>query len=241
MKSTDRLLNILSYIASCGKPVFPKSIAADLDIPISSVYRILNILIEWEFVTASSKYGAYTLGAQSLKGQQLNQQYSLFGTEVDSALMSLSSITGESAAIVVADYRETICIKMIESAQALRCSFLPGRVNTLTSGASGKTLLAFQEEATRNLIIDHAFSTNIEKQNALKAELTTIQQQGYGKSVGEIDPGVLGIAAPIYRHQRCIAVVTIMAPHFRAQAKESEWIKAVLSSAQSITSIIHCD
>ncbi|MDC7252852.1 transcriptional regulator [Wohlfahrtiimonas chitiniclastica] len=241
MKSTDRLLNILSYIASCGKPVFPKNISQALNIPLSSVYRILNILIEWEFVTPSRKYGAYTLGAQSLKGQHLHQTYSIFNDDVDAVLQNLCDVTGESAGIVVADYTETICIKMVESEQALRCSFLPGRVNQLTLGASGKTLLAFKEAAIGNAIIEHAYPKDCIEKETLITDLARIRAQGYGRTMGEIDPGVLGISAPIFRHQSAIAVVTLMAPYFRGSAHETQWIEAILEASAAITALIGHD
>lgn len=241
MKSTDRLLNILSFIASCGRPAFPKNISSELNIPLSTVYRILNVLISWEFVTHSKLYGAYTLGAQSLKGQQLHHAYSIFGPECDEVLRELAEATGESAAIIAADYTETICIKMVESTQALRCSFLTGRSNDLISGASGKTLLAHKALDVRDGIVQRAFLGNAGKQKALTQELNQIVEQGYGITVGEIDEGVLGIAAPIFRHQSVIAVVTLMAPYFRGKNHQQVLTAMTLKAAKSITLLINQD
>ncbi|GAA5098692.1 IclR family transcriptional regulator [Wohlfahrtiimonas larvae] len=241
MKSTDRLLNILSYIASCGRPAFPKNISYELNIPLSTVYRILNILISWEFVTPSKLYGAYTLGAQSLKGQQLHQDYSIFGSECDDVLRELAENTGESAAIIAADYTETICIKMVESTQALRCSFLTGRSNDLISGASGKTLLAYKSLEVRNGIVERAYPNNLGKQKALHQELNQILEQGYGITVGEIDDGVLGISAPIFRHQSAIAVVTLMAPYSRGKNHQQVLTAMTLKASKALTTLINQD
>lgn len=241
MKNTDRLLNILSYISSSDRPVFPKSIAEDLKIPLSTVYRNLNILMLWEFIALSKRYGAYTLGAQSLKGKTLHQKYSLFGEEVDQVLSDLAKKTGESAAIVVADYYETICITMAESHQALRCSFVPGRVNRLIYGASGKTLLAHKAPEIRDMIIDLSLPDTGLDHIAFIQELDLIKSRGYGRTMGEIDPGVLGISAPIKRNQNTIAVVTLMAPFFRSEHKEQQWIEDVLEASQEISALINID
>lgn len=239
MKSTDRLLNILSYIASCGRPAFPKNISSELNIPLSTVYRILNILISWEFVSPSKLYGAYTLGAQSLKGQTLHQSYSIFGKECEDVLRELAEVTGESAAIITADYTETICIKMVESTQALRCSFLTGGSNNLIHGASGKTLLAYKPLDVRTGIVERAFPAQPERQAALNEALDEIIHQGYGVTVGEIDEGVLGISAPIFRYQSAIAVVTLMAPYFRGKDHQQVLTAMTLKAAKSITMLIN--
>lgn len=238
MKGSDRLLNILSYIASSDKPVFPKNIAEDLRIPVSTVYRNLNILILWEFVAFSKRYGAYILGAQSLKGKVLHQKYSLFGEEAGQVLSDLVRKTGESAAIVVADYYETICIAMVESHQALRCSFVTGRVNRLMYGASGKTLLAHKAPEIREKIIRQSLPETGIDVETFSQELDLIRSRGYGRTVGEIDPGVLGISAPIKRNQNTLAVVTLMAPFFRSQDKEAQWINDVLETSEEISMLI---
>lgn len=241
MKSTDRLLNILSYVGSHERPVMPKMIADALRIPLSTVYRNLNILVAWEFVSLSERYGAYTLGAQSLKGQSTYLQHSIFNDEVDNALSYLADVTGESAGIIVADYCESICIKMAESKQALRCSFMPGRVNTLTRGASGKTLLAHKPVNIRDEIIEMAYPKSLEDREKLTNELDAIKARGYGTSVGEIDDGVLGISAPIKRNQKSIAVVSLMAPFFRSHDKEEKWVSEVLKAANEVSGLINLE
>lgn len=240
MKNSDRILNILSYIGNSEKPVSPKELEDKLHIPISSVYRILNTLILWEYVTHSHILGFYTLGAQSLKGRELYEKYSLLTPSVERVLTTLMEKSNESAAIIVSDLSQSICVSMIESKQALRCSFIPGKGDILIRGASGKTLLAFYEEPLRNKILSQYFSPNEKHpKEALLQELKEIKQRGYGRTVGEIDEGVLGISAPIFRQKQAIAVVTLMAPYFRSQEKEQEFIKLVMTAAHHITDIIN--
>lgn len=240
MKNSDRILNILSYIGNADKPVSPKEIEEKLHIPISSVYRIINTLMLWEYVTHSHILGFYTLGAQSLKGRELYEKYSLLTPSVNKVLTTLMEKSNESAAIIVSDLSKSICVSMIESKQALRCSFVPGKGDILIRGASGKTLLAFYEESLREKILKQYFTAeqHTEKE-ALLAEIEFIKQCGYGRSVGEIDEGVLGISAPIFRQKQTAAVVTIMAPYFRSQDKEQEFVQLVMTAAHHITDIIN--
>lgn len=240
MKNSDRILHVLSYIGNAEKPVSPKELEEKLNIPISSVYRILNTLILWEYVTHSHILGFYTLGAQSLKGRELYEKYSLLTPSVEKVLTTLMEKSNESAAIIVSDLSKSICVSMIESKQALRCSFVPGKGNVLIRGASGKTLLAFYDAPLREKILTQYFSEaeSLEKK-ALLQELEAIQKRGYGRSVGEIDEGVLGISAPIFRQKQTAAVVTLMAPYFRSQDKEQAFIQLVMTAANHITDIIN--
>lgn len=241
MKNSDRILQLLSYIGSAEKPVSPKELEAKLNIPISSVYRILNTLILWEFVTPAHILGFYTLGAQSLIGRTLYAKYSpLLTPHVEKVLTTLMEKSNESAAIIVSDLSKSICVSMIESKQALRCSFVPSKGDVLIRGSSGKTLLAFYDAALQKAILTQHFSAQESTQKAqLLAEIAQIKQQGYGRSIGEIDEGVLGISAPIFRQKQSIAVVTLMAPYFRSHDKELQFIELVTTAAKHITDIIN--
>ena len=244
MKSSDRLLNILAYISNSEKAVSPKELELKLNIPISSVYRAINTLIQWEYVTHSHILGFYTLGAQSLKGRNLYQKYSFITPKVREILTKLMEQSNESAAILVSDLSHSICVEMIESKQALRCSFVPGKGGSLVRGASGKTLLAFYSKALQDKIIQQYFPDNASEamltdKERLYTELAHIQSQGYGRSMGEIDEGVLGICAPIFRQKELIAVVTLMAPYFRSAQKEQDFIHYVIEAAKQISDIIN--
>ena len=242
MKNSDRILNILSYIGRVNKPVSPKELEEQLNIPISTIYRILNILILWEFVAHSHILGLYTLGAQSLKGRTLYEKYSFLTPNIQKILTTLMEKSHESAAIIVSDLSQTICVSMIESTQALRCSFVPGKGDVLIRGSSGKTLLAFYSEPVQEKILKQYFPDNSDPvKMALIEDLKVIQQQGYGRSMGEIDEGVLGISAPIFKQKQAIAVVTLMAPYFRSQHKEELFISLVKETAEHITDFINND
>lgn len=244
MKSADRLLKILAYISNSEKAISPKELELKLDIPISSVYRALNTLIQWEYVAHSHILGFYTLGAQSLKGLDLYRKHSFITPAVRHVLTLLMEKSNESAAILVSDLTKSICVEMIESKQALRCSFVPGKGDILIAGASGKTLLAFYSKEIQEKIINQYFPENsseekLHNKEALLSQLSEIKAQGYGRSVGEIDEGVLGISAPIFRQKELIAVVTLMAPYFRSIQKEHTFITAVKEAAKQITDIIN--
>ena len=243
MNSINRTLDILSYITSCASPVTPQSISNALNIPLSTVYRLLVILINWEFITYAKQYGTYTVGAQSIKTQEKYYHHSLLMNSSKSALQSLAKKTQETAAIITSNLCETICVDMIESEQALRCSFIIGRGNTLIKGASAKTLLAFRDEQYQELVFEIYAKQLQQSKNLqqLKQNLIQIRQQGYGTSVSEIDEGVFGVAAPIFKGHEVLAVVSVMAPEFRATHRLDEFITETCQTANNITKLINLE
>lgn len=132
---------------------------------------------------------------------------------------------------------------MIESEQALRCSFIIGRGNTLVKGASAKTLLAFRHELYQNQVLEaHTKQLTTEQQKIkLQQDLQQIRKQGYGMSVSEIDEGVLGVSAPIFKGNDVLAVVSVMAPEFRSTHRVDEFITHTRQTAHNITKLINLE
>ncbi|WP_275076593.1 IclR family transcriptional regulator [Providencia rettgeri] len=243
MNSINRTLDVLSYITSCASPVTPQVISTTLDIPLSTVYRLLAILIDWEFVSHAKQYGTYCVGSQSIKNHEKYYHHSLLMEAAKLELQSLAKKTRETAAIITSNLRETICVDMIESEQALRCSFIIGRGNTLIKGASAKTLLAFHQTQYQEQVFDiHAkqLISDVDKLK-LQQDLQQIRKQGYGTSTSEIDEGVFGASAPIFKGNDVLAVVSVMAPEFRSIHRVDELIMHTRQAADNITKLINLE
>ncbi|MEZ2682363.1 MULTISPECIES: IclR family transcriptional regulator [Providencia] len=243
MNSINRTLDILSYITTCASPVTPQSISSALEIPLSTVYRLLTILIDWEFVSHAKQYGTYCVGSQSIKNQEKYYHHSLLMSASKQELQTLAKKTQETVAIITSNLRETICVDMIESEQALRCSFIIGRGNTLVKGASAKTLLAFRHELYQNQVLEAQTKqlTTEQQKIKLQQDLQQIRKQGYGMSVSEIDEGVLGVSAPIFKGNDVLAVVSVMAPEFRSTHRVDEFITHTCQTAHNITKLINLE
>jgi len=223
--------------------VTPQVISTTLDIPLSTVYRLLAILIDWEFVSHAKQYGTYCVGSQSIKNHEKYYHHSLLMEAAKLELQSLAKKTRETAAIITSNLRETICVDMIESEQALRCSFIIGRGNTLIKGASAKTLLAFHQTQYQEQVFEiHAkqLISDVDKLK-LQQDLQQIRKQGYGTSTSEIDEGVFGASAPIFKGNDVLAVVSVMAPEFRSIHRVDELIMHTRQAADNITKLINLE
>jgi DNA-binding IclR family transcriptional regulator len=132
---------------------------------------------------------------------------------------------------------QVICLEMIESTHSLRCSFEKGRAVPLRAGASAKSLLAFMAEKTRNEALQRQFTNDDPARGTLEAELERIRARGYAMSDSEVDPGVWGVSAPVFRRlsRGADASITLMAPSSRAAGREQQLADWTVRTAHSIS------
>lgn len=232
MQKDSRLLQILSYIHSLSIPEDVKEISKALNIPVSTTYRIIRTLKEWGFVTESHNMNGLIAGPTSYGAMHAFQEHSTIANIFTPFLKSLVHESKETAAVIVPTPHHTLCVALEESPSLLKCSFSLGGRQSLIKGASAKTILAFQDNAVTTTIL--------EKNNCLNLlpELSNIKILGYGISVGEIDPDVWGVSFPIFKRAELLAVLTTMAPYYRAQTTAEKLISSTKKFALHINDFL---
>ncbi|MFC0179327.1 IclR family transcriptional regulator [Thorsellia kenyensis] len=231
--TNNRLLDILSYIACKEGPSSPLMIAKHLNIPVSSVYRYLSVLKKNRFIVDAKEKGGYVLGAIAL---QMANNFSQNNGLLDIAkpeMLRLSVKTKETVALMVPCKLQAICVELVESQHALRCSFSVGKGTPLNKGATAKTLLAFMDKQEALQAIKYN-QNSLDDVSVFLAELRSVKKQGFGTSQGEVDEGIWGISAPIINKNRLLGVITTMCPAMRAEGREADLIEATRSCTKSI-------
>lgn len=209
----------------------------------STLYRQLAVLRRWGFVAENE--GHYAPGPISLQlalGFDIN---SLLVEASREEMRRLSRLTQESVGLIVVVNNQAACLEMVESQHSLRCSFEKGRAVPLRAGASAKSLLAFMADKARAAVLDSMPDNDPAGRAALEAELERIRAQGYAVSDSEVDPGVWGVSAPVFRRKGdavgSSASITLMAPSTRARGHESRLIDATLRAARAISENLQSD
>jgi DNA-binding IclR family transcriptional regulator len=239
----ERLLLVLTALASHGKAMSVKDMLAVTGLAQSTLYRQVALLKRWGFVAEDAGY--YAPGPVSL---QLAVGFDINSLLVESSrdgMTQLSRTTQESVGLVVAVNDQVICLEMIESTHSLRCSFEKGRAVPLRAGASAKSLLAFMPDKARNDTLDRQFANDPTGRKAIEAELNEIRSRGYAVSDSEVDPGVWGVSVPVFRRAArgtnghasatASASITLMAPSSRAAGREQQLADWTVRTAQSIS------
>ena len=223
VSAVDRALVVLATLAQRGRAMTAAELRQRTTLSQSTLYRQLASLKRWGFV--HEEEGSYAPGPLGL---QLGLGFDLASHLVQHARSSMVALTKqsqESVGLLVAANGQAVCIDMVESRQALRCSFEKGRSVPLRRGASAKCLLA------------HLPAEVLGSATKLAAdELAEIRQAGFAVSDSEVDPGVWGVSAPLFSlGKRAVGALTLMAPSARVGDRRAAMIQMTVVTAARIS------
>jgi IclR family pca regulon transcriptional regulator len=131
---------------------------------------------------------------------------------VESILKKLSDQTDAAAHFAVLDNNETLCLGSMYSQKMYGFFISIGARHPAYAGSLGKVLLSglSDEELDRYLAsvrrVEHTKLT-LTSAAALRKELATIRRSGYAVNRGELTPGIVGVAVPVRRAGKVVAVV----------------------------------
>lgn len=219
-------------VAVSASPVTAKVLSEQLGVPLSSLYRHLKLLKEWNLIEESPNDKTLIVGPAALMLMHSYQcsQHNL--EAIDSILSRLQKQTGEMAAYLVPVGYRALCVSLKESQQALRCSYVIGQSQPLLAGASSKVMLAYLPENRCNKILRYFGEAS--RIDQWSYELEQIRNQGFAVSTSEIDSGVTGISAPVLKGSKLIGAVSIMAPAHRVAAHKDRFILHALQAARAL-------
>ncbi len=130
-------------------------------------------------------------------------------------MRDLTSETGETTNLAIADGAQVVFLSQVETHEPIRAFFRPGTRGPIHASGIGKALLAyFPPERVERLIqaegLERFTAHTITAREALMSELAAIRAQGWAMDDEERTEGMRCIAAPIFNEYReAIAGVSI--------------------------------
>lgn len=198
VEAVERALRVLKVLQGQPQGATATELAAATGINRTTVTRVLVTLADHGFVAWDPDTGRYRLGLAAL---ELASSY-LAGSDVVQAarpeMERLRDTTGETVSLYVRDGLHRLCVQRVESLQPLRRSVAIGQRLPVYLGASGKVLLAFLPEPQREALLAQA-PLDPDQMARLRADLAEAVRLGYAISVGEREPEVAAVAAPVLR------------------------------------------
>ncbi|MGR5178462.1 IclR family transcriptional regulator [Vibrio mediterranei] len=228
----EKPLQLLMQVAVSDKPISAKALSQQLGVPLSSLYRHIKLLKEWNLIEESPYDKTLIVGPAALLLMHSYQSSTHNMEAIQTILFRLQKQTGEMAAYMVPVGYRALCVSLQESAQALRCSYVRGQSQPLLRGASSKVMLAYLPEARRDKILRHFGEEH--SAPGWSEELDQIRRQGFAISTSEFDTGVTGISAPVMKGSKLVGAVSIMAPAHRVEANKDRFILHVLQAARAL-------
>jgi DNA-binding IclR family transcriptional regulator len=159
----------------------------------------------------------------------------LAGGAVDPLLDAASSVlprlrdrTGESVQLYRRDGGHRICISTAEPPSGLRDTVPVGARLPMSAGSGAKVLAAWTDPATqRTLLADAVYG---------ERALLEVRRRGWAQSVGEREPGVASVSAPVRDASGVVvAAVSVSGPIDRMGRRPgARWAADLLAAAEAL-------
>jgi len=146
-------------------------------------------------------------------------------------LRRLRDATGESAQVYVRDGDGRVCVAAAERATGLRDTVPVGAVLSMDAGSGAKVLVAWSEPGAERAAgateavgaAGHAFSAG---------ELAAVRRAGWAATVGEREPGVASVSAPVHdRSGAVVAALSVSGPVDRLGRRPGDRLAGVVVAA----------
>jgi IclR family KDG regulon transcriptional repressor len=237
LSSVRNAARVLKAFTSSHRLFGVSELARCLGLSTSTVHRLLTTLETEHLIEQDEATGKYRLG---LAVYDLTAAVAP-GYDLSDGLLPpmtvLRNRTGETVQVAVLDGRQVVYIERLDSPHTLRTFIEVGRRNWAHCTSTGKVLLAHLPGLELDRLLDGwelpaITPRTITDPAKLKKELAEIKDLGYGQNIGESDPGIISIGAPIRDSAaRVIAAMSVAGPIARMEPELSTLRFAVMEAA----------
>ncbi|MFC4911807.1 IclR family transcriptional regulator [Actinomadura gamaensis] len=239
--TADRALDILMMFADDRTVIGAQEVADHLGVARSTAYRYLQSLVGSGFVEEQRPSG-FRLGPRVFELARIARR-GIGLSEVSRPVMrELSDALGHTVLLTRRAGATVVCLEREEADQPVRLSYERGHVLPVNAGAAALVLLAWAppdeiERAVGQSGLPRFTDATVTDADALDGRLARIRRDGTAVTRGELDPDVLGVAAPIRdTEHRVVAAVSIAALSHRVPDEDlPEIVREVTHAAATIS------
>jgi len=219
VKSLNRGLDILEYIATAQNAPSFSQLLKDLDIPRSSLFHLLSNLQLRGFLAREPTNERYRLGPNLAKLAKAAPQPSLV-TTVSPFVRQLSAELNETCGFYVQVEEAVEVVSSAISTQALSYTMKVGARAPLYAVSSGKIVLAQMEsdllrQYLTRIVLAPVTTRTIRSKSRLLQEIRSVKASGFAYSNEEFTYGITAVATGIHSHGRFIGALNVAVPTVR--------------------------
>jgi len=239
VKSLDRGLDILDYVARSPEPPSFSQLLGSLGIPRSSLFHLLTNLLSRNFLERDPTTERYRIGAEIADIARKVQRPSL-SDRVTPLLRQLSSETGETCGFYVRVQDSVEVVASAISTQALSYTMKVGMNAPLYAVSAGKIVLAeLRSEELSQYLARVSFAPvtpqTVRSKTRLKKEIQKVKATGFAYSREEFTLGISAIATAVRSEAKFHGSINLAVPTARFTAdRDPEFRESLRRAAQII-------
>ena len=227
IKSIEKMTTILNLFSIDRPTLFIKEIQEELDMPKSTVFRMLDTLEKANYIQRNEATHEYSLGYQFFRLGTIYQTNLDYRKVALPHMKELMEETKETVELNILDGIHRVCIEKIDSPLAIRNFVRVGERKPAYLGASGKAMLAFLPLEELAPLLVEIEQLDIINMSEFEKELKEIKETGYAITHGERILGTYSIAAPILGvNGQLVAGINIAGPLQRLTEERTALLKA---------------
>jgi IclR family transcriptional regulator, acetate operon repressor len=239
VKSLNRGLDILEYVAGCSEPPSFSQLLGSLSIPRSSLFHLLTNLLSRNFLERDPKTDRYRLGAEVAEIARKVQKPSL-SDRVTPLLHQLSREVSETCGFYVQVGDSVEVVASAISTQALSYTMKVGMNAPLYAVSAGKIVLSelppeelgeYFDRATFAPVTPHT----VRSKTRLKKEVQQVKATGFAYSREEFTLGITAIATAVRSEAKFYGAINLAVPTARfTPDRDADFREALRRTAQII-------
>src|SRR5580693_5922544 len=241
VQSVATALDLLDVLAA-ERELGVAEIGRRLGIAKSTAYRMVTTLCAKGFVQKVPETKSYRLGLRLHELGQLVASRSQLRDHALPLLESLRAQTGETVHLAIPEGSQMFYVERLESYHGLRFSSRVARVRPIHLTSSGKAVAAYNQ-AVATAAIDAGFTPKTRRSIRTKEQflrcLAETRERGYAYSVGEDEPGLASVAAPVLdRTGVARAAISVAGPATRiSESHIGQVARRVKAAASQLMSV----
>jgi DNA-binding IclR family transcriptional regulator len=139
-------------------------------------------------------------------------------------LEQLSAAASETVNLAILDRFHVVYVDQVTPAQTVVMASWVGRRSPVHASSSGKVLLAWGDPRARQALLRRRLEPLTERTitdpDELRRALGEVRRRGYAASNGELEDGLVTIAAPVLADGKAVAAVSISGPGYRVPTRD---------------------
>lgn len=196
----SRTISVLRALAEVKGDIQLKTLADDLQLPPSTVHRLLDLLSQENMVERDGSSRRYRVGREFLRLSALVFNSHPLRSLAIPLLREAVEECNETAylGLYLPQQRRMMFVAQIESSHSLGYRVRENEALSVLTGASGLSISAHLSQDVIDLIYEEGRQESdvrkaISSRKALNEELIRIREQGYAITYGKRIPGAVGI------------------------------------------------
>lgn len=233
--SAERVVQALELLGASVEGLGVSEVARELGVHRSTASRLLGTLAARRIVERDERTARYRLGAR-IVGLAASAVARLpVVSQARPELEQLSVTSSETANLSILDGTHVVYVDQVTPAQTVVMASWVGRRSPAHASSSGKAMLAFGDAAVREHVLRGRLEAITPKTVTDPATLRTIldetRRRGYVVSTGELEDGLVTMAAPVLVDGKAVAAVSLSGPSYRIPARDVSRLARLLVDA----------